>query len=478
MKMEENYLLAEEIDKRIREALPVRLGVNKRNELLRLVYEICVSRERSAEEVLLRAGFYVTEGEDKGGLFHKLKKELIRIRYELFREGDKLRLMPLKLENGRKECSVWNEKLDPGHIFVEEQVAGCDWTRKLISHFPKARVSEVKAISEARGEVSAEDITDRYNVRRENILITSNKSSFVKICPCTKNAKRCGYWILNLGFGCPFDCSYCYLQTYSNVPGLVLVANIEDYYRPIKDLDASASGKKIRIGTGEFTDSLALDRYTGYAGKLIRVFRETSNLVLELKTKTSEIGGILEETPHDNVVISWSINTPRVAEKYEKGASPVPERVEAAFLAAKKGYALGFHFDPVVWYRGWESEYEDTIRDLFSRREIAKKTRWISIGTLRYSPGLKQAAEQRFGDNRIFYDGDFFLDFDGKFRYPERLRRDIYGKVAGLIRNCGVSCWIYLCMEPADMSVSGCDHGGEAEAYGHITRGGLRHEAV
>ncbi|MFH1837830.1 MAG: spore photoproduct lyase family protein, partial [Candidatus Omnitrophota bacterium] len=247
--------------------------------------------------------------------------------------------------------------------------------------------------------------------------------------------------------GCPVDCSYCYLQTYSNAPGLILPANIEDYYSRITELDNKAVAG-IRIGTGEFTDSLALDKYTRYASKLIPFFKNMKNLVLELKTKIADISHVIQEQPHENVVISWSINTKEISDMYEKGASSVKGRIKAAKEAAKKGFKIGFHFDPIVFYREWEKEYEDIVNYLFSFDEIKEQTVWISLGSLRYTPGLKQIAEKRFGKNTMFYEGEFFEDIDGKFRYPEHLRVNMYKKMNKWIKKYNNSCWVYLCMEP------------------------------
>lgn len=439
-----------DVNKALRKALPIRLGINKRNELTRLLYEICISRNISPEKVLAEMPFSAS-GDEKGGIFQRVKRDLVKTRYPELQKKDRVRLMPLKIDGESNESAVWRGELEPRRIIVEKRSAGLEWTRGFLKMFPGAEVLETDNIHRASKELRLRDRIDGYALRRETIFIVSGKASFIKKCPCTKGAVRCGYWVLNLGFGCPFDCSYCYLQTYSNIPGLVFAANIEEYCGHIRKFDASQA-RQVRIGTGEFTDSLALDKYTGYSSKLISVFRETKNLILELKTKTADIDNVLKERAHPGVVISWSINTPGIVEKYEKGTAGVYRRIEAAALAASRGYKVGFHFDPVVWYEGWEKEYQDIVRRLFSHDKVRENTVWISLGTLRYTPGLKQAAEQRFSDNRIFYEGGFFLDFDGKFRYPEKLRKEMYDKLLRYIKEAGVSCWTYLCMEPGGVS--------------------------
>ncbi|MCD6352712.1 MAG: DNA photolyase, partial [Proteobacteria bacterium] len=108
-------------------------------------------------------------------------------------------------------------------------------------------------------------------------------------------------------------------------------------------------------------------------------------------------------------------------------------------------------FDPIVYYQGWKDDYKAVVEKMFSFDEIRTKTAWISLGTLRYTPGLKQTAEQRFADNNLFYCGDFFQDVDGKLRYPRELWIEMYNAMIEWIRSFDTSCWVYLCMEFLDL---------------------------
>ncbi len=450
MMIRENKEFIKEIGERLLSGAPIRLGVNKKNELERLIYEICRRDDKTPAEVLEQAGTVLLAKEGKSDFFHRFKKRLLRLRYPSLGPDDDPHLVPLKIDKAREEYGAWDLEMAPRVIFVEKDVLGLDWTKKFLLNFPRAEIKEIRTFREGVKSSPASDPVEQYDQRRDKIFLIRNKDAFIKICPCTKGYRRCGYWILNAGFGCPMDCSYCFLQSYSNAPGLVLPANIEDYFPHLERFDKGL-GKRTRIGTGEFTDSLALDRYTGYSSALIPFFRKRKNLVLELKTKVARLDNVLREEPHDNIVISWSVNTPEAASRYEKGGASMEERLGAAVEAAKRGYKVGFHFDPVIFSPGWEERYKAVVRDIFSRDELRKNTVWISLGTLRYTPGLKQVAEQRFSDNLMYYNGEFFVDTDGKLRYPRELRIDIYDKMIKWIRELDVACWIYLCMEPGDV---------------------------
>jgi spore photoproduct lyase len=450
MTISDNRCLAGEIEGLLAEKLPIRLGFNKKSELVRLIYEVSRVANVTPAKALEKAGMEELAKEGKGELFRRTKERLLELRYPNIGPDDDPHIMPLKIKDTSEECPVWDFGLEPKTVFVEENVQNREWTSDFLKNFPGAAIVPVRDAEKTLKDLSQKEAVSLYNSRRENIFLTENKAAFIKICPCTKGYKRCGYWILNVGFGCPIDCSYCYLQMYSNAPGIILPANIEDYYEHIKKFDSEARGRT-RIGTGEFTDSLALDKYTKYSSYLIPFFRGAKNLVLELKTKASDIENVLKEEPHDNVVISWSVNTRRMAERFEKGASDMKSRIGAALRASRKGYKIGFHFDPIIFYKGWEKEYSKIVEEIFSFNEINKNTAWISLGTLRYTPGLKQAAENRFSDNDMFYEGEFFIDTDGKLRYPRSRRIFMYDKMISRIRAFNKDAWIYLCMEPAEL---------------------------
>jgi spore photoproduct lyase len=444
--MKSNKELIRGIEQLLTDISPLTLGVNKKNELVRLLYEICYAGKIEPTELIgSEEGKAILE-DGKGDFFSRFKAFLLKMRYPSIRKGRDPHLMPLKFHDSSYEHKNWDFNLRPKHIFVEQNVIDREWTKDFILLFPGVKVEPVKKISEAFYTFRKKNSLEMYNNRAENIFIIKHKTAFLKICPCSNGCERCGYWILNVGFGCPIDCAYCYLQTYSNAPGIVLPANIEDYFDPIAEFDRKLT-KRVRIGTGEFTDSLALDKYTGYSRYLIPFFKDMKNMILEIKTKVSNIDNILDTEPNDNVVISWSVNPRNIASVYEQGASSIDDRIQAALNAARRGYNLGFHFDPVIYYKGWEDDYKAIVEELFSYDILRDRTLWISLGTLRFTAGLNQIAEQRFSDNDIYYQGEFFADEDGKLRYPGEVRVDIYNKMIKWIKKLEVPAWIYLCME-------------------------------
>jgi spore photoproduct lyase len=236
------------------------------------------------------------------------------------------------------------------------------------------------------------------------------------------------------------------LQGYANFPGIILPANLDDFF---KDFDAFYRKLKrpIRIGTGEFCDSLALDEITEYSKKLIPYFKN-KNVFFELKTKSNKIKNLLEIDGSANIVISWSLNPMQLIENEEVATAALGERLLAAKSIKEKGYSLGFHFDPIIYCANWQNLYKELINKLYDT--VNPPFSWISLGTLRSHRNLKTVVEQRFSSSNIFY-GELFLSEDKKLRYPKFLRNEIYKNMLQWIRSRDKDTPVYLCMESVDM---------------------------
>ena len=140
-----------------------------------------------------------------------------------------------------------------------------------------------------------------------------------------------------------------------------------------------------------------------------------------------------------NAVIGFSVNPQTHIAAYEPGASALSERLDAAGRALEAGYRLAFHFDPIFFSELWEEEYLDLVQAL--GRFPSERIAWISLGTMRYTPGLKDA----LGEQPFLYE-EFVAGRDGKFRYPQKLRIRIYDKLHGALK-AKFSAPVYLCME-------------------------------
>lgn len=249
---------------------------------------------------------------------------------------------------------------------------------------------------------------------------------------------------MNLGSGCVYECAYCVLQDYINSPGIILPANIEDFFSAFQNLQCD-----IRCGACELTDSLVFDHITGYSPQIVEFFRRYPKSTFEFKTKSDNIGLLTSVPGATNIVVSWSMNPQPIVETVEHFTASLPRRLTAAQTCVDCGYRVAFHFDPILYYRGWEADYEALVNAVFDAVD-GRHVAWISLGTLRMTPRLKKIMENRFPDTTVL-DEEFFVGHDGKLRYPWDARASIYKNMTSWIRKRCQDVPLYLCMEERSM---------------------------
>jgi len=267
-------------------------------------------------------------------------------------------------------------------------------------------------------------------------------------CPGSPDVICCNYYLLNTCFNCLFNCTYCFLNSYLNSYGIVQFLNLEDL-PDIINTHCSSVSKIVRIGTGEFTDSLMFDDATSISLNLIDATSDIPNLFLEFKTKSTNIDHLKNVKNKKHAVLAWSINTQKNIDLYEEGTSNLDNRIDAAARAQSWGYNTAFHFDPIITYNNFMDEYFKVIEKLHDKLDPAKIT-WISLGCFRYSPGFKDIIKNSFPEERLTI-AEMFPGRDGKYRYitPERVK--IFREFKNKIQFHLPGVFIYLCMEDSEV---------------------------
>ena len=200
--------------------------------------------------------------------------------------------------------------------------------------------------------------------------------------------------------------------------------NLKERLRDVLQVIDNQPERILRIGTGEFTDSLALDPVTRWSDLLIPQFSGRQNAILELKTKTTRISRVLASSNRDRIVISWSLNSPQISATEEKGAASIRKRLKAAKQCQTEGFTLGFHFDPLISHPGWRDEYARTI-ELLDKYIDPRGIIWISMGSFRFMPALKPIIRKRHSKSPVL-NGEFILGLDNKMRYFKPIRTELY----------------------------------------------------
>ncbi len=318
--------------------------------------------------------------------------------------------------------------------------------------FPQDQIQFVDQAPELgrRQELSADEVL----LSKRRLYVTPHKGQFFKRCPGARpGLSCCNYFVLNWGQQCDMDCSYCYLQSFLNLPRMVLYSNLDQAFLELDQMYKEIGNQKVRIGTGEVVDSLSLENLTQNAKQAALKFRDFPNWTLEFKTKSDQIEGLLEIEATKNIVVSWSINPQSIIESEEHLTASLDRRLQAARSCLDHGYQVAFHIDPMIWHPEWEKNYSELVYELSSRFS-ANEVNVISVGSLRYQPEQRHLMKERFGHKSWSVRGEMHLSRDGKLRYDQALRQKMYAQVFNGFKASSPDWRVFMCMESPETWLS------------------------
>lgn len=190
---------------------------------------------------------------------------------------------------------------------------------------------------------------------------------------------------LKWAYGCPFNCSWCYLQGTLRFLSTKTKPKIKNYKKITRHIDTFFNetinnGYKAEIlNSGEIADSLMWETnglpFSKFIASLFETQKKHSVLLL---SKSHNIDNLLK-IDTDNIIPSFTLNSFSVASQWEIGAPNVKKRIEAASELCNVGFPVRIRIDPLVPIKGWLEEYKRLIDHMFSKFNPER----ITLGSLR-----------------------------------------------------------------------------------------------
>jgi len=172
-------------------------------------------------------------------------------------------------------------------------------------------------------------------------------------------------------------------------------------------------------------------------------------ILLELKTKSSQIDYFLMENIPSNIVCTWSLNSPDFLNHEEHFTAGLDQRIQAARKVADQGIKVGFHFHPMVYHKGWEREYPDIARKLI-RRFKPEEVLFVSLGSMTLIKPVIQKLRERGFPSKILQ-MEMVSDPNGKMTYPDEIKSKMYRRLYQGFSTWHSDVFFYLCMETPEI---------------------------
>ncbi len=187
----------------------------------------------------------------------------------------------------------------------------------------------------------------------------------------------CGrFWELRWAFGCPLDCSYCYLR--GTMRGNMKPRIIKTHYI-LEALDEAfaALNQPAVFNSGELCDSLMNPPVMEQIADKFEEQRK--HKLLTLSKFGQENARFLVSKSRRQVICAWSLNAVEVAKRWERAAPSSLKRIEAARIVSEAGYDTRIRIDPIFPIEGWKGHYQDLLILIFDNLSPSR----IILGTPR-----------------------------------------------------------------------------------------------
>ena len=265
------------------------------------------------------------------------------------------------MNDSSKHC--WTPSFS--HVYVEEEAADSPIAKRVLERLPKAEL------------IIIDDYRSLFNRLRQNHLVQRRGPKLILAKRTTDLTYRGSEKCQNYGFGdfhyatpmlnCPYDCDYCYLQAAHPSAHVVVFVNQEDFFAEVetKIEQRDDRSQPLFLSIAYSNDLLALEELTGICRQWIEFGRGRDDLVLEIRTKSTAFAAIEDLEPSSSVILSWTLTSDHVHEKYESRTPSPAHRLRAAKRAVEAGWRVRLCLDPIIPEANWRGDYGQLIDDAF-----------------------------------------------------------------------------------------------------------------
>lgn len=330
-------------------------------------------------------------------------------------------------------------------IFVEKEVLSEEYTQRILKRLEPTPVFQIDNINNYFSRFNKPYLEKRDNL---NLFIGKNRGTLIKEAPPAYGESKDQHFYFVHAYNCIYECQYCYLQGYFNSPDIVLFTNHQDICQEITRMAQSLDGKSCAVfHAGEFSDSLAMNHITHEWEIYFNCFSKIQNAKLELRTKSTRVDNLLKLTPHDNIIISYSVSPQQDSLNFDVRTPSFRARLRAMEKLEKAGFKIALHFDPIIYDQNYFARLMDCVKEI-KKSLVIDSIEYISLGVVRFSKDSYRHVQKNYPDSLLLHQGEFITADDGKVKYPRPLRNKILKEAKDILCQNGFhSDSIYFCME-------------------------------
>lgn len=283
-------------------------------------------------------------------------------------------------------------------IYVEQEVAAHPRSQAILARFPKARRIDIERYGEVFNRKAQ---SFRLQKTRPALILARKHGRHVLEAPVGYGIGGQRNYYFSHMLNCLYDCRYCFLQGMYRSAHYILFVDYEDFGTAIRHSAESSREQTPYFFSGYDCDSLALEPVTGFADWCLRLFAGLPHARLELRTKSTQIRGLLEREAQDNCIVAFSLSPRQVIEQLEHKTPALEKRLDALRKLQQAGWPIGLRFDPVIDYSDCERAYAELFSQVFARLD-ATRIHSVSLGSFRLPRDYHTRIRDMYPDSALF----------------------------------------------------------------------------
>jgi len=324
---------------------------------------------------------------------------------------------------------------------------------RICAAYPGAEVVEAFGVPHNRVDLGESDPL-RLHERGKQTLVLGEHRSAVRFSDEGGNACP-NYWHFSPYGFCPYGCHYCYLAGTPGVwfsPTVKIFLNLEEILAEV-DRTATQLGRPTAFYLGKLQDGLALEPLSGYGRTMIFFFARHPHARMVILTKSADVENLADLDHGGRTILSWTVNAPEVALRFEKNTPNVTARIDAMRRCAQAGYPVRAVLMPIIPVADWQETYARFMVTLLESVPLSR----ITLGSICSYPQAQRLMERKVGRQNavstLLHRAPAKSD-DGRLRFTRPTREEVYRYLIGCIRRHRPDLEIGLCLEDEPMFAS------------------------
>ena len=303
--------------------------------------------------------------------------------------------------------------------YVESEVRDHPRVAEILGRLPKAEVIEVDRYQEVFNRRAQ---SFRLQKKQPALILARKHDGFVLPTPAGYGIGGARNFYFSHMMNCLYDCRYCFLQGMYRSAHLVVFVNFEDFVGEIEKTVEKEPAEASWFFSGYDCDSLAFDGVTGFADTFVPALERIPQAHLELRTKSVQVGGLLEREPHDRCVVAYSLSPEATARELEHGAPSVARRLEALSRLQQHGWPIGLRFDPLVYTPDAAERYRQLFEQVASTIDV-DRVHSVSLGLFRLPQSFYRQLVKHYPEEPLL--ARPMATEDGMTSYRDDLAREL-----------------------------------------------------